>query len=106
MKVLVTASGNDVSSPIDPRFGRCRFFIVWDSATGESTAFANENASSSGAGISSAQFAIDHGVKIVITGEVGPHAQQVLGSAGIAVHITRAPTVADALKTLQEGDNR
>ncbi len=105
MKVLVTAYGDDISSPIDPRFGRCRFFIVWDSTTGKFTAFANENASSSGAGISSAQFAIDHGVQIIITGEVGPHAQQVLESTGIAVHITKAPTVSEALKTLQEGDN-
>ncbi|MGZ4846653.1 MAG: NifB/NifX family molybdenum-iron cluster-binding protein [Halobacteriota archaeon] len=103
MKVLITAYGNDISAPIDPRFGRCRFFIVWDSSTGEFTAYANENASSSGAGISSAQFAIDHNVQTVVTGEVGPHTQQVLQSAGIAVHITREPTVSEALKTLQEG---
>ncbi len=105
MKVLITAYGNDISSPIDPRFGRCRFFIVWDSATGDFAAFDNKNASGSGAGISSAQFAIDHGVQTVITGEVGPHAQQVLESADIAVHITRAPTVSEALKALKEGGN-
>ncbi|MGZ4861612.1 MAG: NifB/NifX family molybdenum-iron cluster-binding protein [Halobacteriota archaeon] len=53
--------------------------------------------------MSSAQFAIDHNVQTVVTGEVGPHTQQVLQSAGIAVHITREPTVSEALKTLQEG---
>jgi predicted Fe-Mo cluster-binding NifX family protein len=105
MRALFTAFGNDISAPIDPRFGRCRYFIIWDSATGELTAFANENASSSGAGISSAQFAIDHNVQTVVTGEVGPHAQQVLHSARIAVHSTSESTVSEALKTLQERGN-
>lgn len=105
MKVLVTAYGNEITAPIDPRFGRCRFFIVWNSSTGEFEAYANDYASSSGAGISSAQFAVNHDVQIVITGEVGPHAQQVLQSAGIAVRITNAATVSEALDRLREGDN-
>lgn len=105
MKVLITAYGNELNAPLDPRFGRCRFFIVWESSTAEFTAYPNENASSSGAGISSAQFAIDHNVQTVITGEVGPHAQQVLQSAGIAVHLTNAATVQEALEALQKGGN-
>jgi predicted Fe-Mo cluster-binding NifX family protein len=105
MKVLITAYGNEITAPIDPRFGRCRFFIIWDSSTGDFAAFANNYASSSGAGISSAQFAVDHNVQMVITGEVGPHAQQVLQSAGISVRITKAATVSEALEGLREGGN-
>jgi predicted Fe-Mo cluster-binding NifX family protein len=104
MKVLITAYENEITAPIDPRFWRCRFFIVWDSSTGEFAAFANDYASSSG-GISSVKFAVDHDVQMVITGEAGPLTQQVLQSAGIPVHITKAATVFEALERLQEGNN-
>jgi len=105
MKALITAFGNEITAPIDPRFGRCRFFIIWDSSRGEFAAFANDYASNSGAGISSAQFAVDHDVQIVITGELEPHAQLVLQSGGIAVCITNAATVSEALERLREGSN-
>jgi predicted Fe-Mo cluster-binding NifX family protein len=105
MRIMVTAQGKEVTAPVDPRFGRCRFFILWDSLTQQSTAFANENASSSGAGISSAQFVIDHNVQVVISGEVGPRAAQVLQSAGVKIHTTTAATVQQALQMFQKGGN-
>ena len=61
--------------------------------------------SASGAGISSAQFAVDHDVQIVITGELGAHAQQVLQSAGIAVQMPNGGIVSEDLKRLREGGN-
>ena len=30
MKIAVTASGLDLNSPLDPRFGRASFFIIYD----------------------------------------------------------------------------
>jgi predicted Fe-Mo cluster-binding NifX family protein len=106
MRIVITAQGKELKALVDPRFGRCSFFILWDSLTQQYTAYANENATGSGAGISSAQFVIDKDVQVVITGEIGPRAAQVLQSAGVKVHITTtATTVQEAVETFQEGGN-
>jgi predicted Fe-Mo cluster-binding NifX family protein len=105
MKVLITAFGSDITAPIDPRFERCRFFLVWDSSTAELASFANKDATGSVARISSVQFAFDHDVQMVITGEAGPHAKQVLRSAGVLVRLTKAATVSEALERLMEENN-
>jgi predicted Fe-Mo cluster-binding NifX family protein len=105
MRIAITAQGKELTAPVDPRFGRCSFFILWDSLTQQYTAYANENATSSGAGISSAQFVIDKDVQVVITGETGPRAAQVLQNAGVKVHITTATTVQEAVEEFQKGGN-
>ena len=35
MTIAVTAQGRDLSAPIDPRFGRAKFFVIVDTETGE-----------------------------------------------------------------------
>ena len=103
MRIAITAQGKELTAPVDPRFGRCSFFILWDSVTQQYTAYANENATSSGAGISSAQFVINKGAQAVITGETGPRAAQVLQSAGVKVHMTTAKTVQEVVEEFQKG---
>ncbi len=48
MKVVVTASGPDLNSPVDPRFGRCQYFIFVDPDSLQFEAFENENVTASG----------------------------------------------------------
>jgi len=44
MAIAVTAQGRDLSAPIDPRFGRAKFFVIVDTETGEfSTADNTQN---------------------------------------------------------------
>ncbi|MCL6549106.1 MAG: hypothetical protein K6T30_09390, partial [Alicyclobacillus sp.] len=73
MKIAVTSQGREAESAVDPRFGRCKFFMVFDEATGKYTVLANEQnlQSAQGAGIQAAQHLIDHGVEVVITGNYG-----------------------------------
>jgi predicted Fe-Mo cluster-binding NifX family protein len=103
MRIAVTAQGSDVTAPVDSRFGRCQYFIIYDTDTRGFVVRANESAAKSGAGIQSAQFIIDHNVRVVITGEVGPHAQQVLQSAGIEIRTTTARTVREAVEQFLKG---
>jgi hypothetical protein len=59
MKVAVSSSGKDLDSQIDPRFGRCAYFLIVDAQDMSLEVFTNENtALSGGAGISSAQFLV------------------------------------------------
>jgi predicted Fe-Mo cluster-binding NifX family protein len=52
MKIGVSAIGGSLDSQIDPRFGRCRYFLIVDSETMELEAVSNKGAiASGGAGI-------------------------------------------------------
>lgn len=86
MKVCVTSSGDNLESQVDQRFGRCGYFIIWDNDAKTFEAIANPNVDAgSGAGIQSAQLVVAKGVAMVITGEVGPKAEQVLKAAKLQV---------------------
>ena len=86
MNIVISAQGPEFESPIDPRFGRCQYFAFVDPEEMTLEAVPNPNLQqSSGVGIRSAQFVCDKGVKAVLTGNVGPKAQQVLSTAGIEV---------------------
>jgi predicted Fe-Mo cluster-binding NifX family protein len=86
MRILVTATGPTLDAEVDPRFGRCQYFIIADPETMEFEAINNSSAmAAGGAGISAAQMIAEKGVKAVLTGNCGPNAYQVLSSAGIQV---------------------
>ena len=56
MKIAVTAQTDSLDSMVDPRFGRCRFFVVVDSETMDFKSLSNEsNMATGGAGIQAAQ---------------------------------------------------
>ena len=82
MKICVTAQGGTLDSAVDPRFGRCRYFIFVDTGDLEFEAVGNPNLESTGgAGIQSAQLAVSRKAEAVITGNIGPNAFQVLQAA-------------------------
>lgn len=104
MKIAISASTPDLSSPVDPRFGRCPYFLIVDPETMEFESVENPNVSStSGAGIQSAQFISDKGVKAVLTGSCGPNAFQTLQAAGVEVIVGITGTVQEAVQQYKSG---
>ena len=100
MKICVTSQGDNLEAKVDPRFGRCPYFIIVDPETKEFEAIANPNIQAlSGAGIQSAQLVAGKGVEAILTGNVGPNAFQTLQAAGIKV-ITQAFCLLAYLKAL------
>lgn len=87
MKIVVTAQGDNISAFVDPRFGRCQYllFIDTDSMRVEALPNAAQGAAG-GAGVQAAQFVIEKGAQAVITGSVGPNADEVLKKANIPVY--------------------
>jgi predicted Fe-Mo cluster-binding NifX family protein len=62
MKICVTATAGDVNAQVDPRFGRCQYFVFVDSDTMAFEAMANEAiAAPGGAGIQAAQAVVNTG---------------------------------------------
>ena len=86
MRIAVSANQLTLDAEVDPRFGRCRYFIIVDTDTMEFETVENSGAmAGGGAGIVTAQVIADKGVEAVLTGNCGPNAFQVLSAAGIKV---------------------
>lgn len=98
MKICVTSQGKDLDSEVDPRFGRCSYFIFYDTDTKQYEAVENSwKEAVGGAGVQAAQFVIQKGVKKVITGRVGANAEMVLRRAGIEI-VERDGKISEVIK--------
>ena len=97
MKICITSNGLELTSYVDTRFGRCQNFIVIDSETKKFEVIPNPGKDmQSGAGMVAAQIIIDSDIDVVISGNLGPGAIQVLKAAKIEMIITESDIVYDA----------
>ena len=104
MKIAVSAISPGLDAEVDPRFGRCQYFIIIDPETMQFEAIENASSGASGgAGISAAQMIAGQGVQAVLTGNCGPNASQVLSSAGIQVVTGVSGKVQDVVRNYQSG---
>lgn len=105
MKIAVASSGKTLESQVDPRFGRCPYFLIIDSETEKFEVFKNEAGQSArGAGISAAQLIADKGVGAVLAGNFGPNAVNVLSASQIKIFSgVFGITAKEAIKQYQEG---
>jgi len=107
MRVCVSATANSLDAPVDPRFGRCPYFIIVDLETMRFEAVPNmASGAIGGAGIQAAQIVASKGVKVVITGNVGPNAFQALSAAGIKIVTGAYETVREAIEKYKRGELR
>jgi len=104
MKICVTATAGDLNAQVDPRFGRCQHFVFVDSDTMAIEAMPNEAiAAPGGAGIQAAQTVVNKGVDVLISGNIGPNAFQVLSAAGVKVVTGAYGTVKEAVEMYKNG---
>jgi predicted Fe-Mo cluster-binding NifX family protein len=104
MKICVTSNGPTMDASVDPRFGRCQYFVFVNSETMEYEAMPNPGiGASSGAGIQAAQTVADKGAGVVITGQVGPNAIETLGATNISIVTGASGTVSDAIEQYKSG---
>jgi predicted Fe-Mo cluster-binding NifX family protein len=107
MKVAVSSTGKNLDSAIDPRFGRCSYFLIIETGDMSFEAFSNESvALGGGAGIQSAQFIASKGATALLTGNCGPNAMSALSAAGVKVIIGQTGTVREAVERYKRGDLR
>jgi len=104
MKIAVSSTGGSLDDQIDPRLGRCSYFLIVDSETMKFEAIPNTaSGAMSGAGIQAAQLVANRGVQTVLTGNVGPNAFQALSSAGISIITGVFGTVREAVEKFKSG---
>jgi predicted Fe-Mo cluster-binding NifX family protein len=104
MKVGVSAVGSTPDAEIDPRFGRCPYFVIVDPDSMEFETIENSDGSAgSGAGIAAAQSIAAKGVDVLITGNCGPNAYQVFTASNIKVITGVSGKVREAVKDYVSG---
>jgi predicted Fe-Mo cluster-binding NifX family protein len=105
MKIAISSQGQDLDAPIDPRFGRAKNFIVVDTETETIEVIENKQNLNlpQGAGIQAGKTIVDNNIKILITGNCGPKAFNVLSAGGVQVYIGESGTVRQALDRYKKG---
>jgi predicted Fe-Mo cluster-binding NifX family protein len=105
MKVAVSSTGKTLDSAIDPRFGRCSWFVIVEPEDMSFEAFSNESiALGRGAGIQTAQSIVSKGATALLTGNCGPNAMSALSAAGLKVILGQSGTVREAIERYKRGE--
>ena len=87
-KTVITATGNNLDSHFDKRFGRAACYCVYDDATGESTFHKNEMCDANhGAGVRAAEKMVELEAEKIISGDFGPKAKDLLNKFKIQMVI-------------------
>lgn len=92
MKVAITSTGNTLESKIDERFGRCAFFVIYDTETKAIEFIPNPHKDlESGAGPAAVQLVASRGAKKIVAGEFGIKIKSLLDSLKIQMIVFKQP---------------
>jgi len=106
MKICISSTGKNLSSSVDPRFGRCAYFLIIDSENKEEFEVIENIGTHAqhGAGVTAAQIIADKKIDVAISGNFGPNAYLVLSQVGVKCYTTSSSmSIKEALEFLNEG---
>ncbi len=99
MKIIISSKSKEKEDLMDSRFGRCPYFYIYNSETKKGKMIENEAANTGGgAGIKAANFIIEEKPDILITGNLGPNAENVLRESNIEVILMKTKPILEILK--------
>ncbi len=106
MVIAISSDGTIPQSRLDPRFGRTKYFLIFNDQEKSWTPIDNKQnfQAAQGAGIQAATIIANNNCKVVITGHCGPKAFRTLIAAGIDVYLSKGGTVSDALEAFQKDE--
>ena len=92
MRVAITSTGQSLESKLDQRFGRCAFFVIYDTETGGVEILPNPNKDAEeGAGPASVQLVASKEVQKIVSGEFGVKIKSLLDSLKIQMIVYKEP---------------
>ena len=92
MRVAITSTGQSLESKLDQRFGRCAFFVIYDTETGGVEILPNPNKDADeGAGPASVQLVASREVQKIVSGEFGVKIKSLLDSLKIQMVVYKEP---------------
>ncbi len=90
MKIAITSTGNSLDSAIDARFGRCAYFVVYDTESKATEFIPNPNKDAEeGAGPASVQIVASRNVSKIVSGEFGMKIKSLLDSLKIQMIVIK-----------------
>jgi len=105
MKIAISSTGKTSESSLDMRFGRCEYFQIHDTETGEIKILNNKGLNASGgAGIAASNQLIDEKVDVIITGNLGPNAFELIEKVGIKAYKCGNISISSILEKYNEGE--
>lgn len=105
MKIGISAKGTTLDSLLDERFGRCEYFLIYNSNNEQINTLENRGQTAAGgAGIKAAQQLIDEKVDAIITGHLGPNAYGLIDKAGIKAYQCNRMLMSSAIHKLENNE--
>jgi len=103
MKIVISSTGKDLDSQVDARFGRCPNFIFVETTDMSFEVIENDSSCrSSGAGINAAQLVASKKAIAVLTGDIGPKAEETLSIGKIEIFTGQYGTVREAIEKYKQ----
>lgn len=92
MKIAITSSGDSPQAKIDSRFGRCSYFVIYDTESQSIEYIPNPNKDNvEGAGPASVQLIASRGVKKVVAGEFGAKVKTIFDQLQVQLIVLNDP---------------
>ncbi|EPY2273917.1 NifB/NifX family molybdenum-iron cluster-binding protein [Clostridium sporogenes] len=105
MKIAISSTGKTMENLLDMRFGRCEYFQIHDSESKEVKILENEGQNASGgAGIVASNQLVDEKVDVIITGNLGPNAFEIIEKAGIKAYKCESVAINSAIDKYNKGE--
>lgn len=106
MVLAFPSNGKSIQDNIDQRFGRCAYFVAYDTETKKETFISNEQnyQAVQGAGIQSATHVVNMKADVCVTTHCGPKAFRVFDTAGVKVVIGVSGKISDAIERFEKGE--
>lgn len=103
MKIAITSTGNSPDSKMDERFGRCSYFVIYDTETKATEFIPNPNKEAeNGAGPASVQLVAQKGAEKIVSGEFGMKIKSLIDSLKIQMIVMedRDKTISQIIELL------
>lgn len=105
MKIAISSTGKTTNDLLDMRFGRCEYFQIHDTESENIEILNNKGQNASGgAGIAASNQLIDENVNVIITGNLGPNAFELIEKSGIKAYKCEKIVITSVLEKYKNGE--
>ena len=101
MKILVATKGPSLDSPVAKHFGQAPYFLIYDTKRDKVKVIEKPAGGNQHAIIPQADA---DGVRVFITGNIGPHAYKLISSLNLQVALARNMSAQRAIKKWKNGE--